>query len=555
MEEYLIGRWDQDSTAAAGPDGRVSDMYVPAEVEALARQVAGHYDMQVHEMRLITAKPDKGGAIWRIDTDKGPRSLKVLHRNPARSLFSIGAQQYLVEQGAKVPALIPAKDNKLYVEAGGKAWIVTDWIETLQPVSKVDLEGASTLCYGLGEFHRYSKGYVPPAGALVSSRVHDWPEYYDKIIEKIGWFRHIAEVYPETAASPLLLSVIEQFDRQARESMQQLKQSAYPKMASMGDRYWGLVHQDYGWSNGQMGPGGIWVIDLDGVAYDVPIRDLRKLITSTMDDMGAWDIHWIRGMIGAYHEANPMDRETFELLLNDMAFPNEFYKHVKEMVYDPITSLNSEILPVLQRVMATEESKWAALGELAADKDNYSPGDYTVAPEFDSFDRWRYDIMEGKIPVPAVQRPLEVIEGPGMPVQEPLAAERSIAEAAPITSDVPAASMISEAAVLPAASGVHAAPGAAQMVSEALAPTGTDSVSAVVPSPAARRRGRRRKSLKFGKKRLGKSTRLKKNSGKRRALPLKVIPLKKRKARSAIGTNLKKRAKSVKKRTAAKKTA
>ena len=27
---------------------------------------------------------------------------------------------------------------------------------------------------------------------------------------------------------------------------------------------------------------GMWIIDLDGVAYDLPIRDLRKLISGTM---------------------------------------------------------------------------------------------------------------------------------------------------------------------------------------------------------------------------------------------------------------------------------
>ena len=83
----------------------------------------------------------------------------------------------------------------------------------------------------------------------------------------------------------------------------------------------GLPIEHYGWSNGQMGPGGIWVIDLDGVSYDLPIRDLRKLITSTMDDMGVWDLTWIRGMIEAYHRANPLDQETFEILWIDMAFP------------------------------------------------------------------------------------------------------------------------------------------------------------------------------------------------------------------------------------------
>jgi spore coat protein SA len=90
-----------------------------------------------------------------------------------------------------------------------------------------------------------------------------------------------------------------------------------------------IICQDYGWSNGQMGPGGIWIIDLDGVSFDLGIRDLRKLITSTMDDMGVWDVTWIRGMIDAYNKAHPIDADLYQVLLIDMSLPNEFYKHVK----------------------------------------------------------------------------------------------------------------------------------------------------------------------------------------------------------------------------------
>ncbi len=113
-----------------------------------------------------------------------------------------------------------------------------------------------------------------------------------------------------------------------------------------------------------MGPGGIWIIDLDGVAFDLPIRDLRKLISSTMDDMGVWDLTWIRGMINAYNEANPIEPDLYQVLLVDMSLPNEFYKHVKEMIVDPTTYLNAELVVLLERLVQVDASKWEALREL-----------------------------------------------------------------------------------------------------------------------------------------------------------------------------------------------
>ncbi|MCL6597577.1 MAG: CotS family spore coat protein [Alicyclobacillus macrosporangiidus] len=340
-------------------------MTVPPEVAELAEKVLSRYDMRVRGMTLITAKSDKGGAIWKLDTDRGPRSLKLLHRAPERSLFSVGAQDYLVGKGARVPQLIETTKGRLATEAGGKLWIVTEWVEPLAPVSKTDLSGAQQLCYGLGEFHRLSRGYVEPSGAAHASRLYRWPKTYAKILNKISWFRTLAQTYSDIPASRALLAAADRYEAQAQEALVRLQQSPYNQLVARSEPEWGLVHQDYGWSNGQWGPGGLWIIDLDGVAFDLPIRDLRKLIASTMDDMGVWDVGWMRGMVEAYADACPIEPELFQVLLIDLALPNEFYKNVKEVVYDPATFMATELEPLLQRLEAAEDSKARALKDLA----------------------------------------------------------------------------------------------------------------------------------------------------------------------------------------------
>lgn len=355
MMEYRITPWgtaEEDSSP------------LPPPLEKLAYEVLAYYPLKVKNMQLITSKPDKGGAIWRVESAQGVYSLKLLHRAAERSLFSIGAQRYLTKQGARVPALIKTKQDRMYVEAGGKLWIVSQWIEPLQQASKIDLQGAQTLCHGLGEFHRHSRGYQPPRQAKISSRLHRWPVKYQKMINKMDWFRNIAIFYNDAPASAQLLQALPLFEQQAKDALQQLLRSSYAELVQKGESYWGLVHQDYGWSNGQLGPGGVWIIDLDGVAYDLPIRDLRKLITSTMDDLGVWDLTWIKGMISAYHNANPIEDSVYEILLIDMALPNEFYKHVKDVIYDPATFLNAETEALIRRTVQVDASKWNALKEL-----------------------------------------------------------------------------------------------------------------------------------------------------------------------------------------------
>lgn len=355
---------------------------VPPYLDSIAQHVMSQYDMQVTEMQLITTKPDKGGAIWRIVTNKGPRSLKVLHRTPARSLFSVGAQDYLVRQGARIPSLIPNNAGELYTEAGGKLWIVTDWIDELTPASKIDLAGAEALCYGLGEFHRHSQGYIPPQGAVVASRLYGYPKYFYKIWSKMTWFRHVATAYQDMPASARLLAMISRYEQQALSALYHLEHhSPYRELIARGEAAWGIVHQDYGWSNGQEGPGGLWIIDLDGVAYDLPTRDLRKLITGTMDDMGVWDVTWMKGMIDAYHRANPIEPELYQMILLDMAVPNEFYKHVKEMLFEPQLFLDQQLDALLERLDQADASKWAALRELGFTPQEV-PADYRPSLSF-----------------------------------------------------------------------------------------------------------------------------------------------------------------------------
>ena len=111
----------------------------------------------------------------------------------------------------------------------------------------------------------------------------------------------------------------------------------------------------------------MWIIDLDGVAYDLPIRDLRKLITGTMADLYRWDATWVREMIKSYHEANPISSQLYDILMIDLSAPNEFYKNVKEVVYEPELFLTDQTTTMIQTIVDTDQTKWPVLEEIKDD--------------------------------------------------------------------------------------------------------------------------------------------------------------------------------------------
>ncbi|MFG6117165.1 CotS family spore coat protein [Halobacillus sp. MO56] len=369
MKAQLIGPWVEDKAELNVEENAQGSLYVPAYIEEIGQQVLKYYDFrQVQSMTVMATKPLKGGAIWKIETDKGPFSLKLLHRRPTQSKFSLGAQEYLVkEKQAKVPAIIKTKNGENYVEMGGKLWFVAEWVETLRPLPD-DLEGTKRLCSTLGTFHKLSKGYIPPEDAETVSRLHRWPRTYERIDKKMDWFRDIANVYKEMPASATILSVLDMFQQQAREAQTRLENSCYPDILARGTEDACLVHQDYGWSNAQLADDGMWVIDLDGVSYDIVIRDLRKLIIDRMHAIGRWDIDWIREMIRAYHQANPITDEVFDMLMIDLSLPNQFYKTIKYIVYSPTTFMTEALDQELQFLVELDKQKWPVLDQLEKER-------------------------------------------------------------------------------------------------------------------------------------------------------------------------------------------
>lgn len=335
---------------------------VPPYLEEIAHEVLRQYDYKAKNLTVMATKPHKGGAIWRVDTDKGPIGLKALHRKKERSLFSIGAQHHLVDQGARVPEIILTKKGSDCVDAGEKIWFVMEWNESLTEIERT-LEGTKIIAAALGEFHMNSRNYAPPKGAQIPSRLFKWPKKYQKMITKLDWFRNLSKLYNETPASPVILSVLDQFQQDGRSALEKLEQSPYYDLCTRGEMHWGFVHQDYGWGNAQMGSDGVWIIDLDGVTYDLPIHDLRKFITSNTDKEG-WDTDWILQVVEAYHSKNPMEKEMYEVLLIDLAFPHEFYDLIKLMVFDPVTFLNEELTTELQTVIQAESNKHEVIAEL-----------------------------------------------------------------------------------------------------------------------------------------------------------------------------------------------
>ena len=108
-----------------------------------------------------------------------------------------------------------------------------------------------------------------------------------------------------------------------------LENSCYEDWVKEIGPYGYMCHQDYGRGNALQTKNGVYILDLDNLAYDLPIRDVRKMLTERMKTNEAWDWKQFKQLISAYTSILPLTDEQMNLLYIDLLYPHFFHSAAK----------------------------------------------------------------------------------------------------------------------------------------------------------------------------------------------------------------------------------
>lgn len=328
----------------------------PKGLRARVQGALAEWDLTARSIELITYKRKQGAGVWRVQTDQGPKSVKLSSRLLDRCRFMTDAIEHLSRRGARVPALHRTRNGEPFAVVGGQALVVTDWID-LRPAKRT-LTGAEALAQGLGEFHHLAGHFTPSAQARFHTRLERWPAHYAATQRKAAQLKQ--RITGEQ--NPLLRSLVERLVRQADQAAGLLQRSPYATLAAEGERYWGLVHRDPSWTNLQLGPDGVWLVDLDSLVFDLPVSDLALFISETNDRRGRWDLSWVEGMLQSYQKAYELTPELYQLLLIELARPTLLCKRLRKLLNKSGTKVSEESLLKLLALDHTRCKTLAALG-------------------------------------------------------------------------------------------------------------------------------------------------------------------------------------------------
>jgi len=336
----------------------VATVYTLPDAAELAAALA-RYGLSADAATAVSRKPKK--PVWRVAAPDGEAYLKRLPYRRARVVFSAAAGDHLHAQGAGVPRLLRTLDAEVCATVGRGCYVLCAAVPARAPTYARDL---GAIAAALARFHERSPGFAPPPGSAPRDHLDAWPADYRQGRARLRAAEALAAGGHPLGAS--LLACAAEVQGMAREAAERLA-AAFPAAAAAAAARPRLCHQDFSASNLRIdAAAAVVAFDIDSVAYDLPVRDLRKLLNKVMKEEGAWSAERAGAALAAYSAVRPLSGEERALLLADLRFPHLVSGLVKKLFLKPAAEWPPEDCSRrLDQVIAVERSKVAVLQRLA----------------------------------------------------------------------------------------------------------------------------------------------------------------------------------------------
>ena len=320
----------------------------------LGTKVLSEYNIIPENLKTLQSKGLK--TLWKFTYGGTPFCFKRLKHSMGEALFSVNAQIYILNNGGKVPKIYPNSKGDFITEYNGQLFVLYSWIDGRD----MNLEHPKDLALALqtlSKFHIDSIGYEPPTTAIISTKLGKWPTQYESMKNRMLKIKELCIQTPNNASYSSYIKHVDPIIEICNKTINLINNSSYSALCSINQRESCLCHQDFGTGNVMLSKEGSTVIDLDGVTYDLPIRDLRKIIGKRMMKFENFNISSFEAILKYYEINNTLSPEQKSVLIIDLMFPHWFFGLVKTMHKNP-KPLGSDKIFAISRF---EQNKFSTL--------------------------------------------------------------------------------------------------------------------------------------------------------------------------------------------------
>ncbi len=303
-----------------------------------AKRILPSYPLQVTKLKLFQGEGSKK-ALWRISSPQGEYLLKRSHYPPEKILFSIYGQLHCLEKGARVPAIMKTKDGLPYVNNNGTVYIIYEWFPNARNPVFAQKEELKQTVIALAQFHRTLEGYIPPVVCNEKWRIGKGTRGYEKSINRMfellqtlkknksNNYKHLIDYLPVAI-------------NQSKQILDNLNQTGFDEAIHTVRTRRLLTHEDFGAPNALIVDQKGYVIDIDGLAYNLPSRELAKIIIKGIRKQG-FKVDTVKKIIKWYEQENPLTQQEMEIMLLEMSFPHQFIRIINSDLRDGMISIRN----------------------------------------------------------------------------------------------------------------------------------------------------------------------------------------------------------------------
>ena len=294
----------------------------------LAKKVLLEYRIMPQNLKMFQSKGLK--TLWKLMSSNTPLCLKRLNQSPEQALFSVNAQIYIFNNGGNVPKIYPNSKGNPITEYNGQLFVLYSWVDGRD----MNLEGPKDLVLALqtlSKFHADSIGYEPPTTALISTKLGNWPKQYESMKNRMLKIKELCIKTPNNSSYSTYVKTVDPIVKICNKTIGLINKSPYSTLCSIEQKESCLCHQDFGTGNVMLSKETGIVIDLDSVTYDLPARDLRKIIGKRMMKLNDYSIKNIESILKCYEINNILSSNQREVLKIDLMFPHWFFGLIKSI--------------------------------------------------------------------------------------------------------------------------------------------------------------------------------------------------------------------------------
>lgn len=294
-------------------------------------EVLSHYDFEILNIQNECYKVKKG--VWWIETEGGYKILKKVPNSEEDLKFILSAVNHLTANGVNIPLVNKTWDDKEYVNIDGTCYILLDAVVGKNP-SYNSPEELMLVVKGLAKFHKASSGFSINQECKPDDHLGAWvEEYQDQIEDMKGFYEKVKSSEEKTAFDELVINEFSYFYEKAKESINNLNSKEYRGWVEKVKASGNLCHQDFAAGNLLINSKGLFVLDLDGISFDIPARDIRKLFNKIMKKTGNWNDTLAKEIIDYYQSENPLTKDEWLVVKYDLMFPHLFIGAMSKYYY------------------------------------------------------------------------------------------------------------------------------------------------------------------------------------------------------------------------------